>query len=469
MRTHTELSRYKVYVAALYAVALFLDRLDLTIVNITLPTVAKYFHVPIVATDWISIAFLLALAISIPISQWLGTRFGFKKIYVIAIFLFGIGSTLCALAPTLDTLVMLRFIQGIGGGLLIPVGMTLLYRLYDKSEYANITSFTFLPSLIAPALAPLLGAILLELVNWQLVFLFSGPLSLLLAAAAWLLLREEYEHTITPLDWQGFLLSALILIDLFYTLSQIDQSGFSSIVLMGTIALIPLIAGFIWCERHHIAPLIPLAYFRHSLFVKTNLIQLCFQICHFGAIFLVGMFLQVGAGFSAIFAGLMMGMQAVGAIITSRYSVKLFNHYGAKVPITIGLLGIAILSPCIMLLTTPHGFIAGLILFLIRGLFSGLCGTPIQTLSVIGFAKTEIGAANLIFNTGRQISISLGVAISSLLISFGFYSAGLTSSAAIPSHLVLHVFGFGFWAISLIALMGVALTQTLHTQAPTSL
>ena len=145
---------YKHVIAIIYTVALFLDRLDLTIVNITLPTVAKYFHVPITATDWISMSFLLALAISIPISDWLGGRFGLKKIYLISLVLFGLGSTLCALAPNLTSLIVLRFIQGIGGGLLFPVGMTMIYRIYDKSEYASITSFTFLPSLIAPAIAP---------------------------------------------------------------------------------------------------------------------------------------------------------------------------------------------------------------------------------------------------------------------------------------------------------------------------
>src|SRR3990167_5099727 len=204
--------QYKHIVAIIYTVVLFLDRLDLTIVNITLPTVAKHFHVPLTSTDWINLSFLLALAISIPISGWLGERFGFKKIYVLSMVLFGAGSTLCAWAPNLETLVVLRFAHGIGGGMLIPVGMTLIYRIYDKSEYASITSFTFLPSLIAPAIAPFLGGLLLDSFGWRVVFLFSGPICLVLVVVSIFYLIEEPRKLTKSQDWLGFISSSSILI-----------------------------------------------------------------------------------------------------------------------------------------------------------------------------------------------------------------------------------------------------------------
>jgi MFS family permease len=187
--------QHKHIVALLYSVALFLDRLDLTIVNITLPTLSRVFHVSLTATDWVNLSFLLALAIAIPISCWLGQRFGFKKIFILSVLLFGAGSTLCAWAPNITALILLRFIHGIGGGMLIPVGMTILYKTYDKSEYASITSFTFLPALVAPAIAPFLGGILLDAWNWQAVFLLSAPICLLLAVVAVLFLRNDEKKT----------------------------------------------------------------------------------------------------------------------------------------------------------------------------------------------------------------------------------------------------------------------------------
>lgn len=454
---------YKHIVALIYTCVLFLDRLDLTVVNITLPTVARFFGVSIIATDWINIAFLLALAISIPISSWLGDRFGLKRIYVLALFLFGMGSTLCAWAPDLGSLNILRFIQGIGGGTLIPVGMTMIYRVYDQSEYASITSYTFLPSLIAPAIAPFLGGILLVSFGWRFVFLFSGPICLVLAMLAIVYLKEEPHRVKNPLDLWGFVLSSVILIDVFYVLSLLSRVEISGLVWVYLLALVPLIYAFIVRERVASFPLIDLHFFKNEVFVKANLLQLCFQTCHFGAIFLVGMFLQVGAGLSAVWAGLIMGMQAVGAMCVSRYSVKLFNVYGAKLPIGIGLLGVAILSPCIMLIDDPHMEVFGLVLFFVRGLFSGLCGTPIQTLGVLGFTKEQLGSVNSIFNACRQISISFGVALSSILIGVGLHFSGLTGVGDIQKDAVMHVFGWGFWVLPVIAMIGILIVRSLRS------
>jgi len=463
---------YKQIVALIYTIVLFLDRLDLTITNITLPTVAKYFNVSITTTDWINLAFLLSLATSITISSWFGERFGLKRVYIISIVLFGLGSTLCFFAPNLNTLIALRFIQGIGGGMLIPVGMTLIYRVYDKSEYASITSLTFIPALIAPAIAPFLGGVLSDTFGWRTVFMFSGPICLLLAVVAMTTLKEEACKLIKPLDWMGFILSAAILIDLFYTFSQLGQIGFTTYSASLVLALIPLIIFFILHERHTENPLIHLSYFKNKTFIKANIIQLCFQSCHFGAIFLIGMFLQIGAGFSATLAGLMMGMQAIGAITTSRYSVALFKKYGENRPITIGMTGIALITPCVLFINNSHMLAWGIVLFFVRGIFSGLCGTPIQTLSVIDFNKEKIATVNSIFNASRQVSISLGVAISSLLIAGGLKNFDLNHMFVMTSNQAFHVFGSGLLAITVISTLGVLICNmplfkyTQHIKEP---
>ena len=160
---------YRYIVAAIYACVLFLDRMDLTIVNITLPTIANYFHVPITQTEWITNSFLIALTMSIPISAWLGDRFGVKKVFISATLLFGFSSLLCAFAPNIFAMILLRFLQGLGGGIIIPVGMTMVYRVFDHSEYTSITSFIFLPTLIAPAIAPFLGGFIIHFSSWKWV------------------------------------------------------------------------------------------------------------------------------------------------------------------------------------------------------------------------------------------------------------------------------------------------------------
>jgi MFS family permease len=353
----------------------------------------------------------------------------------------------------------LRFIQGLGGGIIIPLGMTMLYRTFDKSEYASITSFTFLPALIAPTIAPFFGGIFLHYFGWRFVFLFSGPFCIVLAIVGIMILKESDHKIIKPLDWLGFLLGSLLLMAAFYTLSTFGKTGLVSNSIWGFLVFLVLLMLFISWEKKNLHPLINFNIFKNSCFLHANLIQICFQICHFGAIFLVGMYLQVGIGFTPTMAGLMMGMQGAGAMTTSRYSVILFKRYGPKKPITIGLMGIALLTPCILLIQNPAMLLFGLILFFIRGIFSGICGAPIQTLSVIDISSDQLSQANSIFNICRQLAISFGIALSSLMILFGLKTAGLSGIGFFPHDQALTVFWFGFGIISIIALSGVALIR----------
>jgi MFS family permease len=165
---------------------------------------------------------------------------------------------------------------------------------------------------------------------------------------------------------------------------------------------------------------------------------------------------------SASTAGLIMGMQAVGAMTTSRYSVKLFNQYGPKIPIIIGLAGVAILSPCIMIIQQPNMINFGIVLFFIRGIFSGLCGSPIQTLSIIDFSKEKISQVNSIFNACRQVAISLGIAISSIFISIGLEINGAVDIRNVNQEQVFDVFVLGFWSIPIIAIIGILITKKIE-------
>lgn len=454
---------YRYIVAAIYAIVLFLDRLDLTIVNIALPTLAEYFKVPITQTEWINNAFLLALAISIPISGWAGDRFGVKKVFIIATSIFGLASLLCAFAPNLTIMAILRFIQGLGGGMIIPVGMTMVYRVFDHAEYASITSFIFIPTLIAPAIAPALGGMIIYFFGWKWIYLFAVPICFLAVSLSLVVLKEQKSEHTNALDWKGFFFSSIALMLILYFISSLGKYGLdlqTSIILIVSLLFSYL---FLWQENHVAFPLIDIKFFKHTLFIQTNLIQLAFQICHFGSIFLIGMYLQIGVGMSAMVAGMIMGMQAIGAICTSRYSVKLFHQFGPGRPIIVGFIGVAIMTPCILLIDAPNMIFMGASILFVRGLFSGLCGTPIQTASIIGFAKNDVSRASAVFNAGRQISISLGIALSSLLIAYGFRSHGLDITHPV-SHPSKAVFYYAFMMIPFVSLLGILVTMTIDNK-----
>jgi EmrB/QacA subfamily drug resistance transporter len=460
--------QYRYIVAILYACVLFLDRLDLTIVNITLPTLANVFNVPLTATEWINNAYLLALAMSIPISGWAGDRFGVKKVFVIATSIFGLASLFSAFAPNLASLIMCRFLQGVGGGMVVPVGMTMVYRVFDKGEYASITSYIFIPTLIAPAASPALGGVIMHYFGWQWVFLSAVPICLLIVIFSILLLKEQQHAEKQALDWLGFIFasSAFTLLLVFMFLLGKNQNLALTLSVFGLAFILSLL--FLRHESKCIHPLIDLKFFKNKLFLQINLVQLAFQICHFGSIFLIGLYLQSGVGMSAIIAGLIMGMQAIGAICTSRFSVRLFHDYGPRLPIITGFVGIALLTPCILLINKPDLVGLGCILLFLRGLFSGLCGTPIQTASIIGFKKEDVARASAVFNATRQLSISFGIALTALLINHGLKKYGIDALALITTT-GRKVFYSAFMLIPVVAALGIYVTSNIDNNNALSL
>ena len=450
--------QYRYIVAAIYTVVLFLDRLDLTIVNIALPAIAQHFQVLVTSTEWVSNTFLLALAVSIPVSPWLSDNFGSKRIFIIALLIFGTSSLCCAFAPNLSFLICMRFIQGLSSGLLVPIGMSMVFRVFPSSEYASISSYIFMPSLIAPALSPMLGGIMIDYFDWRWVFLFVTPLCVLIAILSYWLLKEQKCENKLPLDSRGFVLAVSTLLLIFHALSAVGSQGFTWMLLSELMFAVVLGYLFIRREKSSPAPLLHLNLFKNKLFVQANLIQALFQIGHFGSIFIIAIYLQMCVGYSAMLAGSIMGMQALGAICSSRLSVYLYQQHTAKLPISIGLVGVGIITPFILSLHSDTPIVFGLIILFTRGLLSGLCGAPIQAMGITGFGKEQISQATAAFNIGRQLSISLGIALSALLLNTATHG----DAASTLMHQDKSVFYASFALISLSVFSGAWIAMILN-------
>lgn len=452
---------YKYLVAIIYTCVLFLDRLDLTMVNIALPTLANFFKVPVTETEWISNGFLLALAISIPASAWLGDRLGIKKIFIFSTILFALSAFLCAFSHSFKLLIFLRFLQGIGGGLLIPVGMTMLYRVFEPKDYARITSYTFFPALLAPAFAPALGGIILHFLNWQWIFILSASVCTLAIIMSFLILKEQEIIKPKSFDGVGFLLAASILILGLYTLSDFGKNGLTHFTVYAFIIVLLLIFAFIKQEKRSDSPLIHLQLFENKMFVQSNLIQLVFQICHYASFYIIGIYLQVGVGISAFIAGIIIGMQAIGAMCTNRLSVKLFYALGPSKTLITGFLGLLFFSICILFIKTPNDYLFGCLIMFFRGLFSGICGIPLQLISILGFKNRQISQATAVNNAVRQVAITLGIALASFMISYGIK----TQHALLTHGLLLRsVFYGAFNLIFVSAIIGMALSYFIDSK-----
>src|SRR5580658_2761627 len=196
----------KIVVGAVFVSAMFMNIMDITIVNVALPTIGRDFGIPPTAVDGVVIAYLVSLAVFIPASGWLGDRFGGKRVLLTAVVVFTIGSALCGLAQNMTELVLFRVIQGSGGGMMAPVGMAMLYRVFPPSERVRAASILTVPTTLAPALGPVLGGFLVTEISWRWVFFVNLPLGIIAVVFGALFLEGIGVADAGRFDLPGFIL-----------------------------------------------------------------------------------------------------------------------------------------------------------------------------------------------------------------------------------------------------------------------
>lgn len=453
-------------IAIIYALILFLDRTDITIINVAIPTMSKVFNIDIALTDWLSSSFLIGLSIAIGVSVWLGESYGYKKIFIAAVFGFAIFSVACSLSTTFIQFVVCRFLQGICGGIVIPTGSALLYMSCEKKDYGKVTNFVFLPALVAPAVAPYLGGVLIKYFSYQAIFFINLPICLAIAILSSIIIKEQYGFHNGGFDFLGFLISSLTYLSFFAALSYMSQNLW--LYASGVLAL-SLFLGYILIRIEHNlrSPLFNFKYFKHEFFRKTTIVQLFFQMSHFGSFFIIGLYLQVGIGFTPEKAGFIIAMQALGAMLILVPARKLFYKKGAIVPIAGGLIGISVTTPLILLISTNLQIVPACIIMFARGMSSGWIGTPLQTISMFdaNVGKEDVGRIGGMFSIARQLSISMGICVSTVMVGvvnsiykFNYFDQTLGYANS------LRLFSISILGISIFCWVGAYVATSLDNQ-----
>jgi len=328
--------------AALSAVILgaFMAILDATIVNVALPTFGRVFESSLQSLQWIITGYMLASAAVIPLSGWLSDRYGAKRVYLVALVLFTAGSALCAVATTASMLTIFRVLQGLGGGMLMPVGMAILFRLAPPDRRGAVMGIFGIPMLLGPALGPVISGWLLEYASWPWIFLINVPVG---AAAVAIGLRSlpslAAEHTESRLDTLGTVLGPLAFASLTYGISQSTEAGWTgrSTVTGITVGLAALTA-FIARELTTTHPLLELRVFKNRDFSLAIMTQWLMIAGMFGTFFLIPVFLQQVRGYSPFQTGLITLPNALVAAMTMPLAGRLFDKVGARPPVFVGLL-----------------------------------------------------------------------------------------------------------------------------------
>ena len=236
----------KVVVSAVFVAAMFMNIMDGTVVNVALPTLSRYFGAPIGSVSGVVTAYLVALAVAMPASGWVGDRFGGRNVLLGAIGLFTAASALCGVATSLPELVAFRALQGLGGGMLVPVGMTMITRVFPPAERIKANQILVVPTLLAPALGPVIGGALVDGLSWRWIFYVNLPVGLAAVAVGALFLPGGSEHPAGRFDLPGILLAAAGFPLFLYAISVGSSSGWSSAPVLGTgVAGVALLAVFV--------------------------------------------------------------------------------------------------------------------------------------------------------------------------------------------------------------------------------
>ncbi|MFI4982514.1 MAG: MDR family MFS transporter, partial [Nevskiales bacterium] len=434
--------------------AMFMTIMDATIVYVALPAIAHSFAVSPAATDGVVVGYLVSLAVWIPASGWVGDRFGSKRTFIAAVSLFTIASVLCGLSQSVLELVLFRILQGAGGGMLTPVGMAMLYRAYPPAQRARVARILVIPTVMAPALGPLVGGALVDSLSWRWVFFVNVPIGLAALVFSALKLTEHRERAAERFDVPGFLLAAAGFGLFLYALSEAATLGWMSPLIDSTaIGGAALIAARVWVELHAEQPMINFRLLRNRLFGVANLASLFASGGFLGLLFVTPIWLQTGRGLSALVSGSSTAPEALGVLISSQLVGRLYPHIGPRRLISGGLVGVSIATCVLALLMNGDLWFFRAVMF-----FVGVGWAYVVISMNAGvFAQVsprDTGRAAALYNAQRQLASAVGVATLSTIIGTSGGTAALAGNVT--------VFRIAFFAAAGSTLVGAIIALAIR-------
>ena len=408
----------KVSVGVVYVLALFMTIMDTTIVNVALPSLGRDFGVQPAHVNTVVVGYLVSLAVFMPASAWLGDRFGTRRVFLAALVVFVIASALCGIAQSVGQLVFFRVLQGVGGGMLTPVGMAMLFRVFAPHERVRASRILIVPTAFAPALGPVLGGLLTTDLSWRWAFYVNVPIGIFGILFGLLFVREQGGGKAGAFDVPGFVLAGVGLGSLMFGLSDGPARGWTSPVIdvsatAGALLLVVLVA----YELRTPAPMLDLRVLKNRLFATTSSVVITSTTAFLGSLFLVSLFYQDGFGVSPLQSGLSTFPEAIGVMLGAQSASRLYPHIGPRRLMSAGLVGV--ITTLVLIAQVPltaNLWIMRVLMFVI-GFVMAHVFVPGQAASFATIPNTEMAPASTLFNAGRQLGGAIGVAILSTVIS----------------------------------------------------
>jgi EmrB/QacA subfamily drug resistance transporter len=413
-----ELGRPVLLVAAVVVCGAVMTILDSTIVNVAIERLAVVYDSKLSTIQWVSTGYLLALAAVIPLAGWAVDRFGTRRVFMSAVAAFAGGSLLCGLAWSAGSLIAFRVLQGLGGGLVMPVGMTMLARTAGQNRIGRVMAIVGVPMLLAPAVGPVLGGALLDSASWRLIFFINLPVAVLaLVLAARVLPRTGGQDRSAPLDVLGLALLSPGLAALVAGLASPAGGALAHAVWL--VAGVLLIGAFVTHALRSEHPLIDVNIFRDRVVAAATATTLLFGAAFFGSLLLLALYYQLARDLSALSTGLVLAAQGVGAMLTMPVAGKLTDRVG---PGSVVRVGVAL----VLVGTLPFAFVAddvpGWILvcgLFLRGAGMGATLMPAMAAAYQVLPEAAVARAASALEIVQRAGATLGIALLAVILQHG--------------------------------------------------
>ena len=437
------------------ATSIFMQMLDSTILNTSLPAIAKELNESPLDMHNAIISYVLTLALFMPVSGFLSDRLGTKKIFIFSLFLFSLGSLFCALSQSLTHLVLARIVQGLGGSLMTPVGRLAMIKTFKKNELIKAMNFAIIPALIGPVLGPLVGGYMVDYFTWHWIFLINIPIGII-GIILGIKYMPDYKSSSTDFDFKGFLIFASATLALSIALEL-----FSSVVKI-TPVLIIFVFGFVMLYLYYRYaqktdnPIFPLHLFQVRTFRIGLYGNLLTRLGISSVPLLLPLMVQVAYGRSAVTSGWIVAPMALTAMFGKSYVIKILNKLGYRKTLRLNTTIIGIL---IMLLALPgdHVQIGWFIpIIAVLGFFNSIQFTSMNTITIADLRNNQTSSGNALLSVNQQIAIGFGIAFGMLVLKL------FQSNPALTQDNIHTAFRFTFLIVGFLTVLSAFVFRRLH-------
>ncbi|MDX6591520.1 MAG: hypothetical protein QOJ13_716 [Gaiellales bacterium] len=425
-----------------------MSTVDTTLVNVAFETLARTFGASITSIQWVSTGYLLGLVATIPLAAWASDRFGAKRVWIASVSLFLVGSILAGAAPSLGSLIAFRILQGLGGGMIIPVGMTVMTRAAGPHRMGRVMSILGLQQLLGPVLGPLLGGMLVQHASWRWIFFVNVPIGVVAILLAMRVLPRCSTRRGMRFDGVGILLVSPGMAAIIYGLTETERAG-----ALGPEALVPLLAGiglvatFLVRARRG-TTLVDLGLFRVRTFAAGAATSFFLGTGLFAVLFVLPLYYQGARGASPVDAGVLLIPQGIGTAIAMPFAGRVSDRAGP---------GLVVLSGLALMIagTVPFALAAESMTYpmltaalVVRGVGMGLATMPAMAGAYASLGKDRMAEAASLLTILRRLGGSLGVALVAVVLEHALPgSAGAVGGRGAPPAVMAEAFSQTFWLV----------------------